>query len=447
MDIVATTAAHPLPDGELRLLGAVASVTGAMTRLEAGGVRLLVDCGVAQGREARGWRFPDAARDVDALVLTHGHLDHVGSVPALLERGFEGPIYTTSATRAVAGLVLRDALALDGASNDEADAFVRRFARMCRPVAYDTPVPLGGGVALAFREAGHILGSASVELRTDRSRVILSGDLGRPDTPILRTYNRRWDPGPVDLVVLETTYGDRDHAADHAAIQAALAGILDRAIERGGHVIVPAFAIGRTQILLYHLNALVESGRLHVPVVVDSPMGLAVTEVYTRSRELYDADARGRLEAGDDPLDFEGLYAVGPARDSERLRDLPGPSIVIAASGMCTGGRVVGHLRELLPREETCVLFVGFQAPGTPGRAILDAGREREERGGVPTVRLEGEEVDVRASVEYLPGLSAHADRGELRDWLVAIPEVRRVALHHGEPHAQHAFRTWLLAR
>ncbi|MDP2315009.1 MAG: MBL fold metallo-hydrolase [Pseudomonadota bacterium] len=448
MDIVPVTEAHPLPDGEVRLLGAVRGVTGAMTRIEIAGVRLLVDCGVAQGRERVDWRFPDAARDVDAVLLTHGHLDHVGSLPALLAGGWEGPILSTRATFAIARIVLRDGLTLEGATEEEADALIARLDALHHPLKYDAREMPFGGVAVAFREAGHILGSASIELVSGKSRVIVSGDLGRPDTPILRTYNQTWDAArPVDLVVLETTYGDREHASDHAHIRQELGRILYRAIERGGYVLVPAFAIGRTQVLLYHLNALVESGYLAgVPVVLDSPMGLAVTETYSHFRSLYDKAALERLAYGDDPLDFEGLYAVMRPRDSERLHDLEAPAIVIASSGMCTGGRIVGHLVELLPHEETCVLFVGYQAEGTPGRAILEAARARDERGGVPTVTLDGVEVEVRASVEMLSGLSAHADRGELRAWLDAIPDVRRVALHHGEVDAQEAFARWVQA-
>ncbi len=449
MEILPTTEAHPIPDGEVRLLGAVRSVTGAMTRIEMAGARLLVDCGVAQGRERIDWRFPDEARDVDAVLLTHGHLDHVGSLPALIDGGWDRPILSTRATFAITRIVLRDALTLEGASDEEASRLVARLDKLHRPLAYDAREIAHDGVAVAFREAGHILGSASVELSSPKSRVIVSGDLGRPDTPILRTYNQVWEAGrPVDLVVLETTYGDREHASDHAHIREELARILDRAIARGGHVLVPAFAIGRTQVLLYHLNALVESGRLRdVPVVLDSPMGAEVTATYAQFRALYDKEALDRLAHGDDPIDFEGLYAVNRARDSERLHGLEGPAIVIASSGMCTGGRIVKHLVELLPREETCVLFVGYQAAGTPGRAILDAARERDERGGVPTVTLDGEKVEVRAAVEMLSGLSAHADRGELTAWLDAIPDVRRVALHHGEVEAQEGFARWMAER
>ncbi|MFN7145490.1 MAG: MBL fold metallo-hydrolase RNA specificity domain-containing protein, partial [Myxococcota bacterium] len=383
-----------------------------------------------------------------AVVLTHGHLDHVGSLPALVEGGWGGVILATRATWAIARIVIRDGLVLEGATPDDAERFVGRLDALHRPAPYNQPGMVHDGVFVAFREAGHILGSASVELRSAKSRVILSGDLGRPDTPILRAYNRTWEADrPVDLVVLETTYGDREHTSDHAHIREELLRILERAVERGGHVLVPAFAIGRTQILLYHLNALVESGRLKdVPVVLDSPMGLEVTETYAAFRNLYDKAALDRLAYGDDPLDFDGLFAVKRARDSERLRERKGPTIVVASSGMCTGGRIVGHLQELLPKEETCVMFVGYQARGTPGRAILEAAKAREERGGVPTVRVGGEEVEVRASVEMLSGLSAHADRQELKEWLLAVPDVRRVALHHGEPEAQAAFARWVAA-
>lgn len=446
-DIIPCTAEHDIPGGRVHLLGAVRDVTGAMTRVEIGGAVLLVDCGVAQGRAARDWTFPEAARDVDAVLLTHGHNDHVGSLPALIEGGYDRPILATRATFEIAVTVLRDGLMLGGASREEADRFAKRLRELHRPVKYDAATSAVDGFdgTIAFREAGHILGSASVELRSRQARVICSGDLGRPDTPILRTYNRAWDDDqPVDLVVLETTYGDREHEHSHAEIQRELERVLRRAIEHKGHILVPAFAIGRTQTLLYHLNALVEDKKLlkGVPVVVDSPMGLRVTETYAEFKHLYDREAVERMAYGDDPLDFDELYAARTGRDSARVRELDGPVIVIASSGMCTGGRIVEHLIELLPRPETCLLFVGYQAHGTPGREILEAADAR--RGDdVPIVEIRGEQVPLRAHVETLPGLSAHADRGELKSWLTSIPGVRRVALHHGEADAQHAFAAW----
>ncbi len=441
MDIIPTTPKHALPDGEVRLLGAVRTVTGAMTRVETGGAALLVDCGIAQGRDRKGWSFPDAARDVDAVLLTHGHQDHIGSLPPLLEGGFEKPILATKATFAIARVSLEDSLRMQDLRDNEIERFMRRFVKLSRVVAYDD---LGEHVAafrgrVAFREAGHILGSASVELVAEKSRVILSGDLGRPDSPILRDPNTTWSSDrPVDLVVMESTYGSREHGHSHDDVERNLERILRRAVERKGKVLIPSFAIGRTQVLLYHLNTLVESGRIrNIPVAVDTPMGLGITETYDRFRALFDKEALDKLARGDDPLDFDELYAVKKGSDSRRLRDVPGPMIIIAGSGMCTGGRIVGHLLDGLDDEKNTVLFVGYQGEGTPGRRIQEAARH----GG--RVFIDGGEVQVKASIETLSGLSAHADRGELLSWLKAIPGVRRVALHHGDAEAQRDFVRW----
>jgi metallo-beta-lactamase family protein len=439
IDVRAATAEHPLPDGEVRLLGAVRTVTGAMTLVESAGRRLLVDCGVAQGREASRWSLPEDALNADAIVLTHGHLDHVGSLPELWRRGWRGPVLGTRATLRVTRLSLMDGLGIERRPRSEIGEFGRWFDETTIGVSYDD---LGAHVPdfdgqIAFREAGHILGSSSVEVMTAKSRVIVSGDLGRPDTPILRDPNTIWsDARPVDLVVMESTYGNRTHQKSSKEIQDRLLELCEHAIERKGHVLVPSFAIGRTQLLLYHLNELVESGRLRgMPVAVDTPMGLRVTQKYQDFRKLWDREAMARVSAGDDPLEFDDLYSVRKGRDSVRLRDVGGPMLIIAGSGMCTGGRIVGHLVELLPRPETVLIFVGYQARGTPGHFIQRAARA----GSLNTVRLGGEQVTVRAKVATLGGLSAHADRDELVSWLGAIPGVRRVALHHGETRAQRA--------
>ena len=414
---------------------------------------MLVDCGVAQGREARRWRFPDAARDADAVILTHGHNDHVGSLPALVGGGFDGPIYGTAVTLDIADTVLADGIRLNGGSRQDVVRFRRRFKELSQPIGYNKPfAPRGSRRAFAgtatFREAGHILGSASVELvshgsaGSESARVIVSGDLGRPNSPILRDYETHWNTDrDLDLVVMESTYGDREHRHSHGDVEGDLERIIKRAVADGGHILVPAFAIGRTQTLLYHLNTLVEAGRIpDLPVAVDTPMGLAITEMHRRAQHLYDKDAQEKLAQGDHPLEFRDLYAVKRGRDSVRLRDVADPMLIIAGSGMCTGGRIVGHLIELLPRPETCVVFVGFQAQGTPGRRIQRAARNQG------AVRLGGSEVPVRASIETLSGLSAHADRGELRRWLSALPNPRRIALHHGERDAQDALASWLRA-
>ncbi len=448
MEILPLTEEHVLADGRVRLLGAVRTVTGAMTRIEVQRKAVLVDCGIAQGEEAARWQFPEAARDVDAVVLTHGHNDHVGSLPALLEGGFAGPIYGTRATLDIADIVLSDGLRLQGGSDRDIQRFRLRLRELWQPTPYDQAFELpGSSITLSFREAGHILGSASVEVLTPRSRVILSGDLGRPSSPILRDYETRWNANPssgarpVDLVVMESTYGDREHRHSHDDVERELERILHRAVADGGHILVPAFAIGRTQTLLYHLNTLVEAKRAPpIAVAVDTPMGLRITELYQKSQSLFDREALQKISQGDDPLDFDRLYAVSKGRDSVRLRDVAEPLLIIAGSGMCTGGRIIGHLKELLPRPETCVLFVGYQARGTPGRAIQAA------RGG-GRVRLDGEDIPVRASIETLSGLSAHADRKELLHWATAIPNLRRLALHHGEPEAQRGFAEWAQGR
>ncbi len=440
-EVVPCEKVHKLPDGQLTLLGAWRTVTGAMSRVELGGRAVLVDCGVPQGREARGFRVPDAARDVDAVVLTHGHNDHVGSLPALLEGGFDAPILGTPATLAVTRLSLEDSLEMLRASHAEVRAFLRRFDALSRPSPYSTPREALPGVTLAFHEAGHILGSASVELRSARSRVILSGDLGRPNAPILRDPNTTWDTGaPLDVAVVETTYGGREHAHGHDDVRADLERVLLDAYANKSRVLVPSFAIGRTQTLLYILNELVEDGRVPAfPVALDTPMGLSVTDTYKRFSRLFDRESLDRLAHGDsDVLDWETLFVVKRGSDSYKLRDLPGPLLIIAGSGMCTGGRILRHLVDGLPDPSTVVLFVGYQAEGTPGRRIQDAAKAGAR------LELDGEEVLVRARVENVKGLSAHADRAELLAWLRHLPTPRVLALHHGDEEAQRSFATYV---
>jgi len=360
-------------------------------------------------------------------------------VPAMIERGYAGPVYGTPATLEIAKVVLEDGLALEERAPRESARLMREIETRLRPLPLDEPTELGASMGFAFREAGHILGSASVELWSDKSRVICSGDLGRPNAPLLSDYQTKWSSArSVDLVLLESTYGDEEHRHGHDDVEEELERILLRAIERRGHVLIPAFAIGRTQTLLYHLNTLVETRRIPaIPVAVDSPLAIGVTSTYSDFSRVFDRESLAKIARGDDPLDFEKLYAVRRLEHSQRLGELPGPLIIIAGSGMCTGGRVVGHLRRLLPIDQSTILFVGYQAEGTPGRAIQRAAA----RGG--RVWLDHEEVKVRAEVETLSGLSAHADRRELARWLNAIPNVRKVVLHHGEPKAQRAFAAW----
>ncbi len=433
-DILACTPFHPLPDGEVHVLGAVDCVTGAMTRVDIGGRQVLVDCGVGQGREAQRWTFPDAARDVDAVVLTHGHLDHIGSLPMLLDSDLDVPLLATSATLDIARLSLEDALELQRASRREIEWFLNRFDRLRQPIAYDVSSVGKRDVSLTFREAGHILGSSSVELRSAQSRVVISGDLGRPNSPILKDAFTGWaDDRPVDFVLMESTYGSRDHEHSHDDIEGTLLEVVRDVVAKRGKLFIPAFAIGRTQVLLWFLNALVESGKIPaVPVAIDTPMGLVVTETYQKFRRLFDQEAIAKLQRGDDPLDFENLFAVNRGRDSWKLVEASGPMIVIAGSGMVSGGRIIRHLVDGLPDPKNTLLFVGHQSVGTNGRRIQEHAKD-----GRP-IWLDGQEIPIRASIKTLRGLSAHADRGELAAWLSHIPAVRRVGLHHGEESAQH---------
>lgn len=436
--IAALTRRHALADGEVALLGAHASVTGAMTRVELGGQRLLVDCGKPQGAEAVDWELEASALDVDAVVLTHAHLDHIGALPALVERGFRGPIYGTAPTLAIAWLVLADALGLEGMEPAEVERRVSELKRLGRALRLGQRVALGS-VELVLHEAGHMLGSASVELTSPASRVICSGNLGRPGAPLWADFNTVWKRGrPVDLVVMESTYADERHAHGHDELELELERVLLEARARGGSVLVPSFAIGPAQTLLYYLNRLVTAGRVPaLPVALDSPFGLRVVSSHAEFAHLIDRHGLDAMSRGDAPLDFEGLYAVEAPPQTPRLSMMPGPMVIIAGNGMCTGGRIVGHLRRLLPIDQTTLLFMSYQAEGTPGRAIQRAAT----RGG--RVWLDHEEVRVRAHVETLSGLSAQADQRELARWLGAIPDVQKVALHHGEPRAQRSFASW----
>jgi metallo-beta-lactamase family protein len=441
MRIATCTKRHVLPDGSLTLLGAVEAVTPTMTLVELGGTRLLVDVGT----ERFGDRLPPEALQVETLLLTHGHNDHVSGLERLVVEGRVREVVATAPTLEIAKLQVKDGIKLARRDREEYDAFVARFDRVARPVGYREPIRYGD-VSVRFHDAGHLLGSASIELVSPKSRLIVSGDLGRPGSPILRDYNTAWDADrPVDLVLMETTYGGRDQPAQAADLADRLEAAIKHALRDGGHILVPTFAIGRAQVLLYLLNELVEAGRIpELPVAVDTPMGLTVTDTYRRFRKLYDRESVAKLERGDDPIDFEGLYAVREASQSRRLDELTQPVLILAGSGMCTGGRIVGHLKHLLPRPETDVIFVGYQAENTPGARIQRMGEERSGAGGPPpTIWLDGEEIAVRANITTLAGISAHADRGELLQWLRAIPGVATLALHHGDRQAQEAFRQW----
>jgi metallo-beta-lactamase family protein len=434
----------PTPGGfNVQFLGGAGTVTGSMHLVRAGARQVLLDCGLLQGFKElrlRNWidRVPDIGA-LDAVVLSHAHLDHTGYLPRLVRAGYRGPVYCSAATADLLGIMLPDAAHLQEEQAEHAN--FKGFARH-RPAlplytaedalaALDTLVPrpygsafaLADGVTATFRRAGHILGSASVDLGLDSgrdARLVFSGDLGRPHQPILR--------GPeavprADLLLLESTYGNRRHEGDPPA---ELSRIVNETARRGGVLLIPAFAVGRTQAIVWLLRELEQDGRIPaLPTYVDSPMALDATEIYLRHPEDHDLGMETLLNHGHHPLQTRHYHLARSRDDSRALNDLKGPVIIISASGMATGGRVLHHLKLRLGDARTTVLLVGFQAAGTRGRALQE---------GAKTLRILGAEVTVRARVETLDGLSAHADQAELLAWLERFEQPpREIQLVHGE--------------
>jgi metallo-beta-lactamase family protein len=439
---------------KLSFLGAAGTVTGSKFLLEHDGVRCLVDCGLFQGLKelrSRNWQPPpfDPA-SVSAVALTHAHLDHSGWLPVLIRRGFDGPVLSTFATRDLCGIVLPDSghlqeedaryankkgfskhrPALPLYTFEEARASVDRF----RPVRFHEWVALDGRVELRWLEAGHISGAAMIEVRLKGrggkgagKTVVFSGDLGRPSQPIVP------DPEPLppcDHLILESTYGNRDHPAEDPKDR--LERIVRETVERGGTLLIPSFAVGRTQHLLYLFRELQQEGRLaeDIPIFINSPMAAEATRIVLGHPEAMDPPTRREQASGRDPLGLRGVRIVSDVEESKALNSLSYPAIILAGSGMAEGGRILHHLAWKLPDHRTTVLFVGYQAAGTRGRALEEGAKE---------VRIHGREIPVRARIEILDSLSAHADRGEIVGWLSRSSRPRFVHLVHGEPEAAEA--------
>ncbi len=434
-------------------LGGGDTVTGSCHLLVANGCHILVDCGLAQGNDhalpISQWPVPPAA--IDYLFITHAHLDHCGRLPELLDAGFAGEIITTFATRKLLFPMLADALALQHVDEDSEQRFFSRLDKCTWGFEYNETFELKNGLRFRLGRAGHILGSAFVllESREPPFRILFSGDLGASDTPLLPDPD---PPPPCDHLVLESTYGDRLHQGRRDRVQQ-LGEILTQALADNGKVYIPAFALGRTQELLYEIDRLRTDPALRqqfpllhskkIPVVVDSPLGLTLTEVYEKLHPFWDREARDLLAAGDDPLDFPGLYAARNYRDHLRLAQMDGPAVIIAGSGMCTGGRIIHHLAVGLEDPKNDVIFVGYQAKGTPGRAIQ---RYAGTPGGY--VLLDGLRIPIRARVHTLTGYSAHADQKGLIDWVARMErKPDRITLVHGEDHARQALAKQLRLR
>jgi len=425
----------------LTFLGAVDTVTGSRFLLEHGGRRLLVDAGLYQGLAAhrrRNWEpFPVDPATIDDVVLTHAHLDHTGYLPRLVRDGFRGRVTCTEGTAELAAIVLRDSAHLQqedaryanlaGFSRHSPalplydDRDVERTLDLLVPVEVGRPVALSPGLTATLRPAGHILGSATVTIEAGDHRVAFSGDLGRPHHPLLRPPV---DPPAADTLVVESTYGDRRHPSPDPAI---LADAVSRTVERGGSVLVPAFAVDRTELVLLELWRLVDRGEIpDVPIHVDSPMALAALDCYRRAAERGGPELRPEAHELIGHLHSDRVHAVRDVEGSMRLNRPRTPSIVISASGMASGGRVVHHLAHQLPDRRNCVVLTGFQADGTRGRQLAEGARQ---------VKIHGRYVPVRAEVVVVPDFSVHSDAEETLAWLARAPRPpRTVYLVHGEP-------------
>jgi metallo-beta-lactamase family protein len=441
---------------KLSFHGAARSVTGSCHLVEAGGRRILIDCGMVQGSRdvvrdnALPFGFDPAS--IDMVLLTHAHLDHCGRLPLLVKQGFRGKIVATAATRDLARLVL-----LDSAHLQEEEA--RRRARHARRerqhkddaplytlidaldamdrfapgVAYGETVELGDGLTAIFHDAGHILGSASVLLRTAEATVLFSGDIGGTGHALLRPPA---PPPRADIVVMETTYGDRLHRPYADSVEEFLTAIQDT-FTRGGNVVVPTFALERAQEILYVIRGGIAAGRIKASaqVFLDSPMAISATGIFERYPECYGPEVAALFHLGQDPFHVPGLHFTREAADSMAINRIVGGAIIIAGSGMCTGGRVTHHLEHNLWRPQAGIVFVGFAAMGTPARRIID---------GASVVKLFGEEIPVRAKVHTINGFSAHADQRELLAWRNAIGDAGTTFLVHGEMEAMTTFAALL---
>ena len=441
----------------LHFLGGTETVTGSRFLVDGPSARVLVDCGLFQGLKElrlRNWeRFPIDAATIDAVVLTHAHVDHSAYLPALVRQGFSGRVFATAGTEALCRIVLPDT----GHLQEEEAAYANRrgYSKHAPAqalftsadaedalghfavVEFDVPVDVVPGIRATWRPAGHILGAATIALEIDstpKRTALFSGDLGRPHHPILRAPA---PPVAADAIVIESTYGNRSH--DEPASLEAFTAALCRTADRGGMAVIPAFAVDRTEVILFHLRQLIRAGRVPpLPVYVDSPMALAALGVYRDAMRAGSAEVRPQAAEVGDPFDPGVLHEVHDIEHSKALNDVRGPGVIISASGMATGGRVLHHLLHRLPDERNTVILPGYQAQGTRGRTLLD---------GASAVKLLGRYVPVRAEIVSALGFSVHADQGELLEWLRRAPRPPEMTfIVHGEPSASAALQQTVTA-
>lgn len=429
--------------------GAAHTTTGSMHLIEANGKRILLDCGLYQGRRKEAFEknrnLPIDPKTIDYVILSHAHIDHSGNLPQLVRQGFRGRVFARQATVELCDILLRDSCFLqkrdleyvnkkrrrDGKNlfeplYDESDVDI--LMQLFTPIHLHAPREIAPGITLEFFNAGHILGSALVQLdirsqHGRRHRLLFSGDLGQPDQPILRHFEY---PSGADILLIESTYADRLHPpADD--VEAKIEGLLKHIDRHNSKLIIPAFSVGRTQQIIWYLNRILARGKFprEVKLFIDSPLSQKATRIYAQHREVYNAEARRMIASGKDPLNFPGMTYIASPKESKALNEQPGPMIIIAASGMCEGGRIVHHLKNSLTDENNVILIVGYQAENTLGRRIV------EKRN---PLKMLGEEIELKAQVEVINALSAHADKNGLVDWLDEIKDnVRHAFAVHGE--------------
>ncbi len=449
-------------DIQLRFLGAAESVTGSRHLIEFNHSKVLIDCGLYQERtlRSRNWEdFGFEPADLDAVLLTHAHLDHCGLLPKLVKEGFKGKVFCTPATAEIAKIVIADSAKIQ---EEDAEYKTKRHKRakytpprpveplytiedaeacipMFSPVEYEQPLRVADDVEASFYEAGHIFGSSIIKVTVKfdgQSRTILfTGDLGRIGKPILK------DPAifeEADYVFVESTYGDRVHTSVEDTKEQ-LCDAVNKTYAAGGNIIVPSFSIERAQEVMYYMNELLMEDRVpNIMTFLDSPMAVRVTEVFKKHPELYDAEMTALMSQNESPFTYPGLKLVQSTRESKSINHIKGTIMVIAGSGMCTGGRVKHHLVNNIARPESAVLFVGYQAVGTLGRTIVDSMPNDQ-------VRILGEHFPVKANIVQVHGFSAHADKVEILTWLKHLKTPpRKVFIVHGEKESAHSFKDYL---
>jgi metallo-beta-lactamase family protein len=444
---------------KLNFLGAVQNVTGSRHLLQANGTKILVDCGLYQERQfkARNWEpFEVPPKNIDAVLLTHAHLDHCGLLPKLAKEGFKGKIYGTSATGEIARIIW-----MDSAKIQEEDAEYKRKrhqkegrkgpfpvkplyttedVELCSPlfspVKYKQPIHIADGLEATFFDAGHVLGSSIIQIKVnanDQERTILfSGDMGRPDRPIVQNATSFEQ---ADYVLIESTYGDRVHEAQEDT-KKQIADVIN-STRPGGNIVIPSFALERSQELLYYINELMLENTIpHLKVFLDSPMASRITKVFQNHRELFDDEMAEHVRHNESPFKFQELTMTGTSDESKRINYIEESCIIIAGSGMCTGGRIKHHLVNNISNPINTIMFVGYQAEGTLGRLIINGKKE---------IRIHGQNHQVKARITRINGFSAHADRNELFTWLKKLKKPpRKVFVVHGETKSAHQFGEYI---